>query len=158
MLVLTEFPTIGELPVLPDAARLLLLLVPAAAVAVADHRARARTETVAAVGEAPALFMGVAWDTLLDGNVRTLIERDLLVAVPAAAALVRRQGAPACARRDSSTGALLRRGAQPLFLTIVEVDYEDGERDSYFLPLAICAAADAQRRRRAVAATRCWRG
>src|SRR4051812_34817185 len=33
----------------------------------------------AAAGEAPALFMGAAWDTLLDGNVRTLIERDLLL-------------------------------------------------------------------------------
>src|SRR4029079_5715828 len=26
----------------------------------------------------PAFFMGVAWDTLLDGNVRTLIERESL--------------------------------------------------------------------------------
>jgi hypothetical protein len=58
------------------------------------------------------------------------------------------------ARRAGSLGAirdwgLLRRGAQPLFVTIVDVDYEDGERDSYFLPLAICAAADEARHRRA---------
>ena len=37
---------------------------------------------------------------------------------------------------------LLRRGFHPLFMTIVEVAYQDGERDNYFLPLAICGAAD----------------
>ena len=37
---------------------------------------------------------------------------------------------------------LLRRGFHPLFMTIVEVEYQDGERDNYFLPLAICGAAD----------------
>ena len=39
---------------------------------------------------------------------------------------------------------VLRRGAQPLFFTIVDVNYEDGERESYFLPLAIRAAAEAR--------------
>ena len=88
--------------------------------------------------------MGVAWDTLLDGNVRTLIERDLLIAVPAAAALVRRQGAPASARRDSSTGACCGAAPSRCSSPSSTSNYEDGERDSYFLPLAICAAADAR--------------
>ncbi|MGH9372682.1 MAG: putative maltokinase, partial [Vicinamibacterales bacterium] len=39
---------------------------------------------------------------------------------------------------------LLRRGPQPLFLTIVEVQHEDGERDTYFLPLAICPDVEAK--------------
>ena len=103
-------------------------------------------------------FMGVAWDTLLDGNVRTLIERDLLVAVPAAAALVRRQGAPRRARRDSSTGACCGAAPQPLFLTIVEVEYR-GRRAGQLFP----AAGDLRGRRRDAASksarrTRSWRG
>ena len=39
---------------------------------------------------------------------------------------------------------LLRRAPQPLFLTIVEVEFADGGRDRYFLPLTICSHADAQ--------------
>ena len=87
--------------------------------------------------------MGVAWDTLLDGNVRTLIERDLLIPF-----LQRQRWFGGKARRVRSARfidwGVLRRGAQPLFVTIVDVNYEDGERDSYFLPLAICADADAR--------------
>ena len=64
--------------VFPDAARLLLLLVPAAAGARRRSPRGCRRKRPASVGEAPALFVGAAWDTLLDGNVRTLIERDLL--------------------------------------------------------------------------------
>ena len=87
--------------------------------------------------------MGVAWDTLLDGNVRTLIERDLL------AGFLQRQrwfGGKARGIRSARfvDWGLLRRGANPVFLTIVEVEYQDGERDSYFLPLAICAAGEVQ--------------
>nr|MBA2304494.1 putative maltokinase [Acidobacteriota bacterium] len=37
---------------------------------------------------------------------------------------------------------LLRRTPQPLFLTIVEVEFADGGRDRYFLPLTICAHID----------------
>src|SRR4029453_6187543 len=97
--------------------------------------------TVSSVGETPALFMGVAGDTLLDGNVRTLIERDLLVG------FLQRQrwfGGKARGVRTARfvDWGLLRRGFHPLFMTIVEVEYQDGERDNYFLPLAICGAAD----------------
>jgi maltose alpha-D-glucosyltransferase / alpha-amylase len=104
--------------------------------------ARVPQET-AAVGEAPALFMGVAWDTLLDGNVRTLIERDLLIP------FLQRQrwfGGKARTVRSArfADWGLLRRGAQPLFVTIVDVEYADGEQDRYFLPLAICGASDAK--------------
>ena len=39
---------------------------------------------------------------------------------------------------------LLRRSPQPLFLTIVEVEFADAGRDRYFLPLTICSHTDAQ--------------
>ena len=140
--------------VLPDAGRLLFYWFRLQQ-APAPITARVAHGTAAPVGEAPALFMGVAWDTLLDGNVRTLIERDLLVPF-----LQRQRWFGGKARRVRSARfidwGLLRRGPQPLFLTIVEVNYQDGERDSYFLPLAICAHADArgvEERHR----TRCWR-
>ena len=143
MLGLTEFPAIGELPyflTLPGYGFYWFRLQQSPS----PITARVPHEAAAPVGEAPALFMGVAWDTLLDGNVRTLIERDLLGAVPAAAALVRRQGAPGPLGAVHRLGRCCGAAPQPLFLTIVEVEYEDGERDSYFLPLAICAAAEAR--------------
>jgi maltose alpha-D-glucosyltransferase / alpha-amylase len=142
MLFLTEFPPIGDLPyflTLPGYSFYWFRLQqsPAALTARLPHEAAAR------VGEAPALFMGVAWDTLLDGNVRTLIERDLLMP------FLQRQrwfGGKARGLRSARfvDWGLLRRGPQPLFITIVEAEFEGGDRDSYFLPLAICAATDAR--------------
>ena len=142
MLFLTEFPPIGELPyflTLPGYAFYWFRLQQAPA----PITARLPLETTGRVGEAPALFMGAAWDTLLDGNVRTLIERDLLMP------FLQRQrwfGGKARALRSARfmDWGVLRRGPHPLFLTFVEVEYEDGEGDTYFLPLAICAAADAR--------------
>jgi maltose alpha-D-glucosyltransferase / alpha-amylase len=141
MLGLTEFPRIGDLPYfltlsgygfywfrLQQAATTLTPKV--------VHDEPAELET-------PALFMGVAWDTLLEGNVRTLIERDLLVH------FLQRQrwfGAKARGVRAARfiDWGLLRRSPQPLFLTIVEVEFADGGRDRYFLPLTICSHTDAQ--------------
>ncbi len=142
MLFVTEFPAIGDRPyflTLPGYFFYWFRLEQAPT----SITARVPPETPASVGEAPALFMGVAWDTLLDGNVRTLIERDLL------AGFLQRQrwfGGKARGIRSARfvDWGLLRRGANPLFLTIVEVEYQDGERDSYFLPLAICAAGEVE--------------
>ena len=142
MLGLTEFPRIGELPYF-------LTLGPYSFYwfrlqqAAAPITARVAPETSHDMPEVPALFVGAAWDTLLEGNVRTLIERDLLVPF-----LLRQRWYGAKARRARSARfadwGILRRGPQPLFLTIVEVEYQDGGRDRYFLPLAICATADAR--------------
>jgi maltose alpha-D-glucosyltransferase/alpha-amylase len=150
MLGLTEFPRIGELPyflTLPGYSfywfRLQMAPTPISA--------RVATEALAGVSEAPALFVGAAWDTLLEGNVRTLIERDLL------AGFLQRQrwfGAKTRSVRSARfiDWGLLRRGPQPLFLTVVEVEYhvhddrmgQDSSRDHYFLPLAICGTPDAK--------------
>jgi maltose alpha-D-glucosyltransferase/alpha-amylase len=142
MLGLTEFPRIGELPyflTLPGYAFYWFRLQHAPA----PITARVAQETRAGAAEAPALFVGAAWDTLLEGNVRTLIERDLL------GPFLQRQrwfGGKARGTRSARfiDWGLLRRGPQPLFLTVVEVEFHDGGRDHYFLPLAICASADAR--------------
>src|SRR3954449_9633154 len=128
MLGRTRFPAIGELPyflTLPGYTFYWFRLQQAAA-PVAAQKVSETTASAAAVADAlPAFFMGVAWDTLLEGNVRTLIERESLVP------FLQRQrwfGGKARTLRAARLvdWAPLRRGSDPLFLTIVEVDYEDG--------------------------------
>jgi maltose alpha-D-glucosyltransferase/alpha-amylase len=145
MLSLTEFPRIGDLPY--------FLTLPAynfywfrLQVAPSPITAQRLAETTATADEVkehlPAFFMGVAWDTLLDGNVRTLIERESLVP------FLQRQrwfGGKARAVRAARffDWGLIRRGPDPIFATIVEVDYEDGGRERYLVPLTIVAGAEA---------------
>ena len=123
---------------------------------VADHGAARARNRRAGRTALPAFFMGVAWDTLLDGNVRTLIERESLVPF-----LQRQRWFGGKARRVRAARfldwGLLRRGPHPLFLTIVEVDYEDGGRRAVF-PAAgdLSRAADDAVLERDAAA-RCWR-
>jgi len=142
MLFLTEFPTIADRPYFLTLAGygfywFRLQQSPS------SITARVPPDAVGAIGEAPALFMGVAWDTLLDGNVRTLIERDLLAGFLQRQRWFGGKARPLRSARFVDWG-LLRRGPHPLFLTIVEVEYQDGARDAYFLPLAICGAGDAR--------------
>ena len=140
MLALTEFPRIGELPYFLTLApySFYWFRIEPAPPAIT---ARVAPETATAAPQVPALFVGAAWETLLEGNVRTLIERDLLLP------FLHRQrwfGGKARASRSArfTDWGLLRRGPQPLFVTIVDVDFEDGTRDRYFLPLTIRAHAD----------------
>ncbi|HJR57966.1 MAG TPA: maltose alpha-D-glucosyltransferase [Vicinamibacterales bacterium] len=142
MLGLTEFPRIGELPyflTLSGYGFYWFRLQYAAA----PISARVLPEEPVEVAETPALFMGVAWDTLLDGNVRTLIERDLLVGFLQRQRWYGAKARPLRAARFIDWG-VLRRAPQPLFLTVVEVEFIDGGRDRYFLPLTIRSHADAQ--------------
>jgi len=142
MLGLTEFPRIGEAPYF-------LTLSPYAFYWFRVQQgppvtpSRIAPETVADQPEAPALLMGAAWDTLLDGHVRTLIERDLLLPFLQRQRWYGAKARPARAARFVDWG-LLRRGTQPLFLTLVEVEFDAGGREQYFLPLTICAFADAK--------------
>ncbi len=140
MLGLTEFPRIGELPyflTLPGHAFYWFRLQQAAA----PIAARVAPEQASDIPLAPALFMGAAWDTLLDGNVRTLIERDLLVGFLQRQRWFGAKARPMRAARFVDWG-LLRRAPQPMFLTIVETEFEDGGRDRYFLPLTISSHTD----------------
>jgi maltose alpha-D-glucosyltransferase/alpha-amylase len=140
MLALTEFPRIGELPYFLTLApySFYWFRIEPAPPAIT---ARVAPETTTEVPQVPALFVGAAWETLLEGNVRTLIERDLLLP------FLQRQrwfGGKARVTRTArfADWGLVRRGPQPLFVTIVDVDFEDGGRDRYFLPLTISAYAD----------------
>ncbi|HWP99452.1 MAG TPA: maltose alpha-D-glucosyltransferase, partial [Vicinamibacterales bacterium] len=134
MLGLTEFPRIGDGPYF-------LTLAPygfywfqlqAHPVSITTRAPAAEPERVE---ELPALFVGAAWDTMLDTSIRTLIERELL------AGFLQRQrwfGGKARTPRAArfADWGLLRRRPEPVFLAIVEVDYADGGRERYFLPLA----------------------
>ena len=140
----TEFPRIGDQPYflsLGAYAFNWFHLQPAAP-AVSE---RTSSDVPGAVPEAPALFVGTVWDTLLDGTVRTLIERDLL------AGFLHRQSWFQWTRPRSvrfKDWGVLRRGAEPIFVTIVEAELDDPSAASgtvtrqYFLPLAL-ASGDA---------------
>jgi maltose alpha-D-glucosyltransferase/alpha-amylase len=136
MLGLTEFPKIGQQPYFLTIPPYYfywfrLQLAPAPVTAL-----RAPEAAVPVDAALPAFFMGVTWDTLLDGNVRTLIERESLVP------FLQRQrwfGGKARAVRAARVldWGLLRKGPHPIFVTIVGVDYEDGGSERYLVPLAV---------------------
>jgi maltose alpha-D-glucosyltransferase / alpha-amylase len=135
MLGLTEFPRIGELPyflTLGPYAFYWFRLQPAST----PITARVAPESTGDVTQAPGLLVGAAWETLLDGNVRTLIERDLLVPF-----LQRQRWFAGKAKGIRSARlvdwGLLRRAPQPLFVTLVEVEFGEGDRQLYFLPLTV---------------------
>ena len=142
MLGLTEFPRIGELPYF-------LTLSPYSFYwfrlqqAPSPISARVPQEPAGTVEPLPAFFMGVAWDTLLDGSVRTLIEREALLPF-----LLQQRWFGGKARSPRAARfvdwAVARRGQHPLFMTIVEVEYGDGGRERYFVPLALAGGAAAE--------------
>jgi maltose alpha-D-glucosyltransferase/alpha-amylase len=109
--------------------------------------ARVAAPEPAIVEESAPLFMGAAWDTLLEGNVRALIERDLLPD------FVRRQRwfggkAREIRRMRFVDWGLVRRRPLPIFATIVEVQYagvseREAEREHYFLPLSMSTGQEA---------------
>jgi maltose alpha-D-glucosyltransferase/alpha-amylase len=84
----------------------------------------------------PVLFAGVVWDTILDGSMRSIVERQALVPF-----LQRQRWFGGKARPIGSARfvdwATLRRGAHPAYLTIVEVQYIDEGIERYVLPLAM---------------------
>jgi maltose alpha-D-glucosyltransferase / alpha-amylase len=140
MLGLTEFPRIGDLPYV-------LTLGPYAFYwfrvqqAPPAITARVAADTSGAVPQAPSLLVGAAWETLFEGNVRTLIERDLLLPFVQRQRWYGDKARPARKARFVDWGAL-RRSPQPLFLTVVEIEFEDGGAHHYFLPLTVCAYAE----------------
>jgi maltose alpha-D-glucosyltransferase/alpha-amylase len=137
-----DFPRIGDLPYFLTLAPHGFLWFRLQAQA-SPLSARTAPEATRAVAESPALLMGASWDLLLEGNVRTLIERDQLVPF-----LQRQRWFGGKARRLRAARfvdwGLLRRGPQPLFLTFAEAEFEDGSRDLYFLPLAVCGSTDSR--------------
>jgi maltose alpha-D-glucosyltransferase/alpha-amylase len=138
MLYNTEFPRVGELPYFLTLGAygfywFKMELHPTPITARVVQAERESRE------EVPALFMGAAWDTLLDGNVRKLIERDLL-----AGYLKRQRWFGGKAREIASARfadwGVARRSPTVVFATIVDVEYNDGGRERYFVPLSMSAS------------------
>ncbi len=136
----TEFPRIGEQPYF-------LTLAPygfywfqlkEAAVPLTARTAPVHDDHAAL----PSLFVGVVWDSVLDGGLRSIIERQALVPF-----LERQRWFGGKARPLASARIIdwmsLRRGAHPAFLTIVEAAYRDGGRERYVLPLAMSSDREA---------------
>ncbi|MBP7569789.1 MAG: maltose alpha-D-glucosyltransferase [Acidobacteria bacterium] len=134
MLGRTEFPRIGELPYFltlgPYAFYWFELVEQPAPIS-----ARVVPQPAESPAEFPALLVGSAWDTLLEGNVRHLIERDCLPAY-----LGRQRWFAGRSRTIRSARivdwAVARRGREPAFLTIAEVTFAGDQRERYLLPLA----------------------
>ena len=107
---------------------------------VAPVRARPVPEPVPdTVDLVPALLAGTAWQTLLDGAVRSFIERDVLVPY------LRRQlwmssRADEVASARFIDWAMMQDGVHPAFLTIVNTTAGDGSSVQSLLPLATTAA------------------
>ena len=145
LLGLTEFPKIGELPyflTLPGYNFYWFRLQQAAPPITVQRPPETQAATTAVAESLPAFFMGVAWDTMLDGNVRTLIERESL------APFLQRQrwyGGKARALKAVRfvDWGVLRKGTHPIFLTIVQADYQDGGREQYFVPLGVVTSTEA---------------
>ena len=136
----TEFPRIGEQPyflTLAPYGFLWFQLQNASTPVTA--RTQPMPEDHAAV---PALFAGVVWDSVLDGSMRTIVERQAL-----APFLLRQRWFGGKGRTIATARFVdwtpLRRGAHPAFLTIVEATYEDGGSERYVLPLAMSSEGDA---------------
>jgi maltose alpha-D-glucosyltransferase/alpha-amylase len=153
MLGQTEFPRIGDQPYL-------LTLAP-----YGFYWFQLQTTVVSATSRTaplqeeppmiPSLFAGVMWESILDGSMRAIVEKQALTDFLARQRWFAGKARPLAAARflDWTT---LRRGQYPAFLTIVEVEYRDGGRDRYVVPLAMSSGAEAdaieQRRQDAVLA------
>ncbi len=139
----TEFPRIGETPYFlslsPFGFYWFLMVDQPAPIS-----ARlAAPEVVEATSPLPALLAGGAWDTLLDGNVRRLVDRECLPRY-----LPRQRWFAGRARQLTSAQivdwAVIRRGRDPVFLAIVRAVYADGGFEEYFLPLVADSTTTAE--------------
>ena len=75
MLGLTEFPRIGDQPYFLTLAPYHFCWFSLQQSPTPPIAARLAPEATPSPDALPAFFMGVSWETLLEGNVRTLIER-----------------------------------------------------------------------------------
>ncbi len=92
--------------------------------------------------EWPVLFAGTVWDSLLDGSMRGLIDRQALLR------FLQRQRwfggkARAIGAMRIADWTTLRRGPHPAFLAVIDISYRDGGFEAYALPLAMATGAEA---------------
>jgi maltose alpha-D-glucosyltransferase/alpha-amylase len=99
----------------------------------------------AAVEAQPTLLVSAVWEALLDGHARRVLERDALKGF-----LMRQRWfagkARPIARAQFVDWATVRggAGADPVFFTIVDVTFDDGKQERYFLPLTTATGEAAQ--------------
>ncbi|HVZ21909.1 MAG TPA: maltose alpha-D-glucosyltransferase [Vicinamibacterales bacterium] len=93
--------------------------------------------------DVPTLFAGVVWESIFDGSMRSIIERQALVPFLQRQRWFGGKARPIAQARFVDWTSI-RRGAHPAFLTVVEAQYADGGRERYVLPLAMSSGADAQ--------------
>ena len=93
--------------------------------------------------ERAPLLAGTAWDTLLDSHVRVLLEREYL---PPFLQRQRWFGGKSRAVRATRfvDWAVVKRGPEPAFLSLIEVEYATGPAERYFVPLALGAGSGAE--------------
>ncbi len=90
----------------------------------------------------PSLFAGVVWEGLLDGGLRSIVDRQVL------APFLQRQrwfGGKGRVLRSARVvdWTTLRRGPNPAFLALVQATYADGGHERYVLPLATASGETA---------------
>ena len=141
MLGRTEFPRIGEHPYFLTLAPygFYWFLLQEVVTPMTARTAPVPEEPVAV----PTLFAGVVWDSVLDGSMREIIEKHVLVP------FLERQRwfggkARGLLRARFVDWTTLRGGTHPSFLTIVDVEYHDGGHDRYVLPLAMSSDREAR--------------
>jgi maltose alpha-D-glucosyltransferase / alpha-amylase len=96
------------------------------------------------VDSLPLLLAGAEWQAILDSGVRTILERQALQP------FLQRQrwfGSKTRTIRRARflDWARIKSGAEPAFLSIVSVEYADGWKESYVLPLALLSGNSAER-------------
>jgi maltose alpha-D-glucosyltransferase/alpha-amylase len=97
----------------------------------------------AVVESLPSLLVGSDWQAILDSGTRAVLERQALKP------FLQRQpwfgsGSRALTAARFSDWLTIRAGANPSFLSIVAVEYADGWRESYMLPLTFLQGRDAE--------------
>ena len=133
----TEFPRVGDAPyfltLAPYASYWFALVQNPSPVLVRPLPAVAETRE-----ERAPLLVGTAWDTLLDTHVRVLLEREYLPPF-----LQRQRWFGGKSRTIAGTRfvdwAVVKRGSEPVFLALLDVEYDTGPGERYLLPLALRA-------------------
>jgi maltose alpha-D-glucosyltransferase/alpha-amylase len=135
----TEFPRIGDQPYMLTLAGygFYWFKLQHVVVAMTPRQAPALEER-----HIPTLFAGVVWESMMDGSLRSIIERQAL-----ASFVERQRWFGGKARHLESVRfvdwSTLRHGPEPAYLAVIETTYRDGGRERYFLPLAMAGEPEA---------------
>src|SRR5215813_7623273 len=143
---LTEFPRIGDRPYFlslgPYASYWFILQ--REPMQSAPRVLTAPDPHAAIVDALPSLLVGVDWRNVLDAGTRLVLERQAL------RPFLQRQrwfGSKAREIRQArfTDWATIQNGTDPSFLTLVTLEYDDGWRETYLLPLALLSGEAAAR-------------